>query len=144
MHLRPATARDLDALLAFPLDPALGGVEPGRLGEELDAGRMRWPWTWLAIDNDGTAVARALWWGRPESTTPLTLDCLHLLDHVSDRADIAADLLRRAHRSFATQDTALAPRSPPSTSSPSPRTGGRTRPPSTRCPGGCRLRPRPV
>jgi len=112
VHLRPATPGDLDALLAFPLDPHLGGVTANRLQQELAAGRMRWPWTWLVIDDDDTLVGRALWWGSSESTAPLTLDCLHLLEHVSDRAAVASDLLHRAHRSF-TPDTEAGTARPP-------------------------------
>ncbi|WP_432537937.1 GNAT family N-acetyltransferase [Kineococcus arenarius] len=113
MHLRPATAGDLDALATFPLDPHLGGVTADRLQEELTAGRIRWPWSWLVTDDDGTVVGRALWWGRPESTAPLTLDCLHLLDHLDDRAALAGDLLRRAHGSFTTHDPSTSTARPP-------------------------------
>ncbi|MEW1956061.1 GNAT family N-acetyltransferase [Kineococcus sp. NPDC059986] len=109
MHLRPATTDDLGALLAFPLDPHLAGVEPDRLQEEVQAGRMRWSWTWLAEEEDGTVVGRALWWGRPDGTTPLTLDCLHVLDRVEDRPALAAGLLRAAHSAFATADATRPP-----------------------------------
>lgn len=112
MHLRPATPGDLDALLTFPVDPHLGGVAADRLQEELATGRMRWPWSWLVLDDHETVVGRALWWGRPESTTPITLDCLHLLEHVPDRAAVAGDLLDRAHRSF-TPDTEARTTRPP-------------------------------
>ncbi|MGI4896111.1 MAG: hypothetical protein ACRYF3_13460 [Janthinobacterium lividum] len=79
MDIRPATARDLDTLLDFPVDPRVGFVGPDRFRAELDAGRMRWPWSWLALD-DGAVVGRALWWGRADSNAPLALDCLHVLE----------------------------------------------------------------
>ncbi|GLY29375.1 N-acetyltransferase [Kineosporia sp. NBRC 101731] len=100
MHIRPAIPADLDALLAFPLDRAVGTIGPRRLQEELAAGRLRWPWTWLVLDQDGTLLGRALWWGRSDSTAPLALDCLHLLERVPDRAQVAADLLISAHRAL--------------------------------------------
>lgn len=112
MHFRPATARDLDALLTLPLDPVLGGIGPDRLREELATDRMRWPWIWLVLD-DGAVVGRGLWWGRPDSTIPLALDCLQLLDHVADRAGVAATLLRRAHGSFSADPAATSAVRPP-------------------------------
>lgn len=113
MHPRPATPGDLDVLLAFPLDPQVGGVTADRLREELAAGRMRWPWSWLVIDDEGNVVGRALWWGSSESTTPLTLDCLHLLEHVPDRVAVASDLLHRAHQSLTTHGADTSTARPP-------------------------------
>ena len=100
MDFRPATAPDLEALFAFLVDPVIGGIGPDRLREELAAGRMRRPWSWLVLDDEGVVVGRALWWGRSDSVTPLALECLHLLDHVDDRAAVAGQLLQRAHRSL--------------------------------------------
>ncbi|GLY14904.1 N-acetyltransferase [Kineosporia sp. NBRC 101677] len=100
MHFRPATARDLETLLAFPVDPVIGGIGPDRLREELAAGQMRLPWSWLVLDDEGVVVGRALWWGRSDSVTPLALDCLHLLERVDDRAAVAGHLLQQAHAGF--------------------------------------------
>jgi RimJ/RimL family protein N-acetyltransferase len=112
VHSRPATARDLDAILAFPLDPVIGGMGPDRFVEELAADRVRWPWTWLVLDDNGVVVGRALWWGRSDSVTPLALECLQLLESVQDRAAVAGELLRRAHRSFSNPDSPAAGRPP--------------------------------
>jgi len=101
MEIRPATPHDLDALLGFAPDAAVGSVDPQRLREELEAGRLRWPWTWLAVDDDGVLVGRALWWGYADSTGPLSLDWLDVIEIVPDRARLATDLLDRAHHALA-------------------------------------------
>lgn len=101
MEIRPARPDDLDALLAFPFDAAVGSLDPQRLREELEAGRLRWPWTWVAVDDDGALVGRALWWGRADSSAPLSLDGLDVLASVPDRTRLATDLLERAHRALA-------------------------------------------
>ena len=48
-------------------------------------------------------MGRALWWGRPEATRPLSLDVLDVAEHVEDRAAVAAELLDAAHATFAQQ-----------------------------------------
>ena len=81
MIFRPASAEDLDAVLAVR---AGRGVQPPslvRLGEDFATGRMRPEWAWIAQDIDGSIVGRALWWGRETSHRPLTLDVLGRVSH---------------------------------------------------------------
>ncbi|MBW0115959.1 GNAT family N-acetyltransferase [Pseudonocardia abyssalis] len=100
MTVRRATAADLDALAAFPLDDPVGGIDAARLRAEHAAHRLRPEWTWVA-EQDGAIVGRALWWGRSDDAAPVALDCLHVRPGVPDRAGLAHRLLTAGHAALA-------------------------------------------
>ena len=74
-------------------------VSAQRFRADLAQRMFRPEWTWIAED-EGCIVARAVWWGQPDSTRPLVLDCLWTDASTGDRASLAARLLAAAHRSF--------------------------------------------
>jgi RimJ/RimL family protein N-acetyltransferase len=84
-----------DAIAREPV----GFVSAQRYQADLARRMFRPEWTWIAED-DGRVVARAVWWGRPDSTSPLVLDCLWTDPRACDRANLAAGLLAAAHRRF--------------------------------------------
>jgi ribosomal protein S18 acetylase RimI-like enzyme len=67
----------------------------GEYIEDLKLGRRRPGWMWLALRQDAL-VARAAWWGRPGAETPLLMDVFDIDSAVTDRHDIAFDLVRTA------------------------------------------------
>ncbi|WP_460763487.1 GNAT family N-acetyltransferase [Nocardiopsis oceani] len=81
------------------------------IAEDLDAGRRRPEWLWVALCGD-RLLARAAWWGSPESTTPFLLDILDIDDgsgggtaEASLRVHTAERLLRTAMASVLTPGT---------------------------------------
>ena len=97
--IRHATPAELEEPVGFAVDDPVGSVDADRLRNEAAAGRYRPEWTWFAIDGS-RIVARGVWWGRTDSERPLTLDCLHVLPEVPDRAALAGELLSRGHSEF--------------------------------------------
>jgi hypothetical protein len=77
MHFRSTTEADLDRVLAVTIDEPVGWIRADRYLEELAERMYRPEWTWIA-EQDGRVLARALWWGRSDSTHPIALDCLHV------------------------------------------------------------------
>ncbi|MFJ8540883.1 GNAT family N-acetyltransferase [Streptomyces sp. NPDC093586] len=67
------------------------------LADDLAVGRRRPEWMWVALRGD-RLVARAAWWSRPGSDTPLILDILDIEDDASspDHVDVGERLLRTA------------------------------------------------
>jgi RimJ/RimL family protein N-acetyltransferase len=63
--LADATELDLFRSLPYLLDD--------EIQDDLDAGRRRLPWMWVAL-REGRVVARAAWWARQEGADPLLLD----------------------------------------------------------------------
>lgn len=100
--IRQATPAELEEPTGFTVEDPVGCVDADRLREEAAVGRFRPEWTWFAVDGS-RIVARALWWGRVDSRRPLTLDCLHVLPDVPDRAALATGLLLRGHAEFDAQ-----------------------------------------
>lgn len=99
MLIRNATPAEVaEPVDLEPSDP-VAAVGRDQFLAEVAAGRMRPEWTWFALEGSWI-VARALWWGRAGGDRPLTLDCLHVLPEVPDRAALAAQLLERAHAKF--------------------------------------------
>ncbi|MFI5861174.1 GNAT family N-acetyltransferase [Streptomyces sp. NPDC051546] len=102
MYFRAATADPtvLDRALAYPADGPVPAFTPEKIREELAAGRMRPEWTWIAEDENGEVLARALWWGRADSERPNALDCLQVRGSAADPAAVAAGLLAAGHEAF--------------------------------------------
>ncbi|QKW07713.1 GNAT family N-acetyltransferase [Streptomyces sp. NA04227] len=92
----------LDRAAAYPADGPLAALTPERIREELDANRFRPEWIWIAEDEDGQTLARALWWGRADSERPIALDCLQVRSTVADPAALATGLLDAGHTAFGT------------------------------------------
>jgi len=99
MLCRSTTEADLDQVLGCTAEPSIGWVDPARFRGGIAAGHYRFGWTWLAADGSQT-LARAIWWGTPDSSDPLALDCLSVHDSVPDRIGLAAELLDAAHQEF--------------------------------------------
>jgi RimJ/RimL family protein N-acetyltransferase len=92
LTLRPITGRDeLDLFSALPY------VLNDELAGDLDAGRRRPAWMWVALRGD-RLLARAAWWSRAGSDTPFLLDVLDLDDGLpgAERVDIGERLVRAA------------------------------------------------
>ena len=102
MRCSPASGdpSGLGRALAYVGEGPLASIAEGTIREELAAHRFRPEWMWLAEDDDGEILARALWWGRSDSTQPLALDDLHVRPQVVDPAGLGAALLVAGHTAF--------------------------------------------
>ncbi len=92
LTLRPVTGRaELKLFCQLPY------VLNDELADDLDSGRRRPEWMWMALRGD-RLVARLAWWRRKKDGPPLVLDVLDLDDAASEpgRVDIAAGLLNAA------------------------------------------------
>ena len=99
VRIRHATPSEMAAPPEFTVGDPVGFVGADQFADEVAAGRMRPEWTWFALDGS-RVVARALWWGREDSEGPISLDCLHVLAEVPDRAALAAELIEHGHAEF--------------------------------------------
>jgi hypothetical protein len=90
--MRPITGRaELELFCQLPY------VLNSELADDLESGRRRPEWMWLALRGD-RLVARLAWWRRRQDGPPVLLDVLDL-DEATDekgRVGIAAALLRTA------------------------------------------------
>jgi RimJ/RimL family protein N-acetyltransferase len=78
LTMRPIRGRDeLDLFKRLPY------VFDDELSGDLDAGRRRPEWMWVAL-RAGRLVARAAWWGRPGDDLPTYLDVFDLDDGIDD------------------------------------------------------------
>src|SRR5690349_16947130 len=102
MIIRPTTAADLDRVLAWAAEGPVSWVAADRYRAETAARRHRPEWTWIAEDEAGRVVARAVWWGRTGSERPAVLDCVSVAESVADPVAVAAGLLDAAHAAFGT------------------------------------------
>ncbi|WP_411104841.1 GNAT family N-acetyltransferase [Streptomyces sp. cmx-4-9] len=84
LRFRPTTPADLDRVIAVTVDEPVGWIDADRYLEELHENMYRPEWTWIAEDDDGRIVARALWWGRATSEHPVALDCLYAAPSATD------------------------------------------------------------
>lgn len=99
MSLRRATAADIDALIAFPDDPAVVNLPRAQVREDFETGRMRPEWSWV-LEQDGQLLGRALWWGRGD-TAPSALDAVDVLPAAGDPRAAALAMLRAGHQELA-------------------------------------------
>ncbi|MFF3614867.1 GNAT family N-acetyltransferase [Streptomyces sp. NPDC002580] len=88
---------------AYPADGPVAALTTEKIHEELAAGQFRPEWVWLAEDDDGQLLARALWWGRADSERPIALDCLQVRSTVTDPVALATGLLDAAHAALGTR-----------------------------------------
>ncbi|WP_419994651.1 GNAT family N-acetyltransferase [Streptomyces boninensis] len=101
MKFRPATADDTERVAAVTVDEPVGWIAADRYRDELRQGMYRPEWTWLAEDDDGRLVGRALWWGQAAAAHPVDLDCLWVDASVAGREKVAAELLSAGLGAFA-------------------------------------------
>ncbi|WP_174856028.1 GNAT family N-acetyltransferase [Streptomyces hyaluromycini] len=90
--MRPINGRDeLDLFSQLPY------VLNEELADDLAVGRRRPEWMWVALHGD-RLLARAAWWSRAGSDTPLILDVLDIDDNAPtpDHRDIGVRLLHTA------------------------------------------------
>ncbi|KQV24018.1 MULTISPECIES: GNAT family N-acetyltransferase [unclassified Kitasatospora] len=97
---RPSVEADLDLVLSCTTDEPVSWADPDRYRRMLGNGGYRPAHTWIAQDDDGRLLARAVWWAFPESDRPLALDCVWVAPEVPDRVGFAARLLGAAHDAF--------------------------------------------
>ena len=103
MQIREANLSDVQAVTAFAADRGTLGMTDQQLGEEFNAGRMRSDWTWLAMDDVGGLVGRALWWGREQAAAPITLDVLDVAGSPESCAAVGRALLRAGQDALCVQ-----------------------------------------
>ncbi len=92
LTMRPINGRDeLDLFSQLPY------VLNEELADDLAVGRRRPEWMWVALHGD-RLLARAAWWSRAGSDTPLILDVLDIDDNAPtpDHRDIGVRLLHTA------------------------------------------------
>ena len=65
------------------------------LPDDLDQGRRRPAWLWVALHGD-RLVARLAWWGDADADVPQLLDVLDLDDTAEHRVEVGVELLRTA------------------------------------------------
>ncbi|MGS2618991.1 GNAT family N-acetyltransferase [Micromonospora sp. LZ34] len=92
LTVRPITGRD-----ELTLFRRLPYVLDDELADDLDAGRRRPEWLWVALRGD-RVVARAAWWGRRDSDAPVLLDVFDIDDDAEDpdRLEVGVRLLQTA------------------------------------------------
>ena len=98
-QIRQATPSDIPQLTAWTSDEPVEWVGATRLSTELASGNYRTEWSWIAEQN-GRPVARALWWGPADFSTPVSLDCLTVATRVPEREAIGAALIRAGLDAF--------------------------------------------
>ncbi|MCZ2527591.1 GNAT family N-acetyltransferase [Streptomyces sp. HB2AG] len=90
LTIRPVTGREeLDLFRRFPY------VLNEELAGDLEAGRRRPEWMWVALRGD-RLVARAGWWGRDGDTEPFLLNVFDVDDTDPERVAIGVRLLEAA------------------------------------------------
>ncbi|MGW0809713.1 GNAT family N-acetyltransferase [Nonomuraea sp. NPDC002799] len=87
-------------MLGCVVDESISWAHPDRLLSFLESGNYRYDRIWLATDDDGEILGRAVWWGFPDGAKPLAMDCLYVGPSVDDRVGLAAELLTHAHAAF--------------------------------------------
>lgn len=98
LRIRVATPADLAGLAELDRASDLPSVGAEQLAIETAAGRTRPEWSWLAEDDDGRLIGRALWWGHADGQRPVALDALDVVGPARDRVSVATWLLREGHR----------------------------------------------
>ena len=90
--MRPITGRDeIDLFCRLPY------TLNEELADDLESGRRRPEWMWVALRGD-RLVARAAWWSRKGASTPQRLDIFDIDDETGDpsRVDVGVELLETA------------------------------------------------
>ncbi|OZE79626.1 hypothetical protein CH305_13890 [Rhodococcus sp. 15-649-2-2] len=99
LTVRPCAPEDLSKLEQWSSTDPVDWVDRARLHEGMASGNYRYEWTWLA-ERAGRPVGRAVWWGRPGASSPVTLDCLSVVRAEKRPADVGAALISSARAAF--------------------------------------------
>lgn len=99
LTIRPCVPADLPTLERWSTADPVAWVDRTRFREEMASGNYRYEWTWLA-ERAGRPVGRAVWWGRPDATSPVTLDCLSVVPAEKRPDDVGAALIGAARAAF--------------------------------------------
>ncbi|MGW5876122.1 GNAT family N-acetyltransferase [Nocardiopsis terrae] len=98
-RFRPVTGDEITHAFAYEVTEPISRVTRDQYDAEAADSRYRPEWTWIA-EREGRVLARALWWGFPDGTHPLALNCLSTAADVEDPVALAAELLAAGHRAF--------------------------------------------
>ncbi|WP_179274075.1 GNAT family N-acetyltransferase [Rhodococcus sp. 06-221-2] len=99
LTVRPCVRDDLEILEQWRTVEPVEWVDSTRLHEDMASGNYRFEWTWLA-ERAGRPVGRAVWWGRSDATSPVTLDCLSVAPDEERPDDVGAALVGAARAAF--------------------------------------------
>lgn len=96
--LRELTIRPLHSAGELELFNRLPFVLNPEIADDLDEGRRRTDWMWVALDGDRLLARLSFWRRGPEDTAPFLLDVLDVDDTAEalDRVAVLAQLLRAA------------------------------------------------
>ncbi|NED94243.1 GNAT family N-acetyltransferase [Phytoactinopolyspora alkaliphila] len=101
--IRPLAAGELPLFNEYSVPSTTGvGARSRTFDEFVAAGDYRPAWTWVAL-RDSEVIARAAFWGPPDSPHPYSLDWFDC-GSGPDRVQTGADLLRTAYAAIATPD----------------------------------------
>jgi len=92
---RSISHSDVDSVASVEAWEPVGFIDSDRFRAEYAERQYRDEWTWIA-EREGRIVARALWWGRPDSALPISLDCLWADTNEDDPAGRCAGLISTA------------------------------------------------
>jgi len=100
MLTRQMSAAEVEAVAALPPQPGILSLSGPDIVVEFAAERMRPEWSWVAEDDQGRIIGRALWWGR-DGSRPLALDVLDVDVPEPQQEVIGKMLLRAGHAGLA-------------------------------------------
>jgi RimJ/RimL family protein N-acetyltransferase len=104
MIVRAVEEAELERVLPLLVPDPACTLTAEKYRARLGSAEYRVEWTWAAEESAaGPPLALGVWWGTPRDNVPAALDGLWVRDSVpgSDRAELAAELLTTAHRTFA-------------------------------------------
>ena len=99
LTVRPCEPGDLEVLEQWRTAEPVEWVDSARLRADMASGKYRFEWIWLA-ERAGRPVGRAVWWGRSDATSPVTLDCLSVAPNEERPDDVGAALVGAARAAF--------------------------------------------
>lgn len=95
MRIETPTAELLQQAAHMPTTPGIG-MTPEQIQTEIASGRLQPRWSQVALDDDGSIVGRALWWGRDEHK-PIALDVWDAVPGHDMSEAILSALLEQGH-----------------------------------------------
>lgn len=79
------------------------GMTSAQIEAEIAAGRLQPAWSQVAMDDNGSLIGRALWWGRDERA-PMALDVWDAVAGHDDPGAVLGALLERGHAALTVRD----------------------------------------
>lgn len=95
MRIETPTAELLQQAAHMPTTPGIG-MTPEQIQTEIASGRLQPRWSQVALDDDGSIMGRALWWGRDEHK-PIALDVWDAVPGHDMSEAILSALLEQGH-----------------------------------------------